>query len=313
MPQRSFRFIEKIAPLLLVLSSLALGCVQRTTTQSQPLPLIPTNSIAPATLPNEPPFKLIAERSQAVRLPPLDSEAAVYHPANKSAQSNMQIGFLQYGGKPPAPNCPAPEVAPAPEVDRLPPPVEEPGPPQPERVFVPLNNAALPADAKIESNGELVSLSVREAPLDAVLTLLAQQQGLSMVASSNLRVPITVTLQPMPIDQALDAVLNVAGCTWSRRGNVIYVSAVSRKRSPNPFIQGRMLKVFTLNYLSAIDVEKVVTGLLSPVGRVFIRSVDMKDRRRTQEQLVVEDLPDYLNRIAMYIARGRSTPAAGID
>lgn len=184
------------------------------------------------------------------------------------------------------------------------------GPPAPlegRQVTLPLTPAsAVPGVVKSEDGA--VSIAVREAPLHAVLSLLAQQQGLSIVASSQLNQPITVTLQPTTLDTALDALLAVANCTWTRRQDVIYVTPVSAESTTSPFFQGRQVQVFTLNYASAEDVEKVVTGLLSPVGKVFSRQVDSTDRRRTVEQLVVEDMPPFLERAAQYIAQADQMP-----
>jgi type II secretory pathway component GspD/PulD (secretin) len=276
-----------------LLAGFQVGCVSRSTTAAQEVPL--RNIANPINATNLPRLK-VGER--LTRLPPIEHDTAVYHAPseNSKTKQHQRIEFLEPS-----------EAAAEPAGEELPAPPAPIGP-QAERVFVPLNSDNLPVDAQIQTNGELVTLSVREAPLHAVLTLLAQQQGLSLVASSNLKMPITVTLQPMPVEQALDAVLNVAGCMWSRRGNVIYVSVISKDTVSSPFIQGRVVKVFNLSYISATDAEKVITGLLSPVGRVFIRTVDVKDRRRTLEQMVVEDLPEYLNRIAQYVAEVDQPP-----
>jgi type II secretory pathway component GspD/PulD (secretin) len=45
----------------------------------------------------------------------------------------------------------------------------------------------------------------------------------------------------------------------------------------------------------------VIKGLLSPVGKSFARLTQTGDQRRTQEQVVVEDLPENIARIESYI------------
>lgn len=176
------------------------------------------------------------------------------------------------------------------------------------RVEIPLQPATPSSSGTVSSTGPLVTISVRDAPLHSVLTLIAQQQGLSIVAGSDLKIPVTVTLQPTTLDNALDAVLAISGCTWVKRNNVIYVTPLKKDGGENYLIQGREVQVFTLNYLASSDVEKVVTGIVSPVGKVFVRQVDSKDRRRTQEQVVVEDLPPYLQRVAQYISQADQPP-----
>ncbi|TWT76130.1 Type IV pilus biogenesis and competence protein PilQ precursor [Posidoniimonas polymericola] len=198
----------------------------------------------------------------------------------------------------------------------LPPPVPSPPTPAngspttnepPRQVLLPIDQAGA-INGSVEATGELVSVAVREAPLHSVLSLLAQQQGLSIVASSSLTQPVTVTLQPTSLENALDALLAVAGCTWTSRNGVIYVTAMTKEGSSSPFFQGREVRLFSLNYASAEDVEKVVAGLLSPVGKVFIRQVSPTDKLRTVEQVVVEDLPPFIERIADYIAQADQMP-----
>lgn len=179
--------------------------------------------------------------------------------------------------------------------------------PGPGQFEIPLQNSAL-ADGQVRVQGNQVSISVRDAPLHSVLSLLGQQQGLSIVAKSDLTSPITVTLQPTTLENALDAIMAVSGCTWTRINNVIYVTSIAKDSPENFLVQGREVRVFNLSYAAAADTEAVVTGLLSPVGKVFTRQVDMKDKRKSAEQLVVEDLPPYMARVAEYVVQADQPP-----
>lgn len=182
----------------------------------------------------------------------------------------------------------------------------------PDSFRIPLQGGALGGTEQLPSKGPMVTLAVRDAPLHSVLSLLAQQQGLSVVASSELKTPVTVTLQPMTLENALDAILMVNGCTWTRINDVIYVTPLAkngeRDSAENFVAQGREVRVFGLDYVAATDIEKVVAGLLSPVGKVFTKQVDARDKRKAIEQLVVEDLPPYLTRIASYVAQADEPP-----
>ncbi|MEZ6134999.1 MAG: hypothetical protein R3C53_08835 [Pirellulaceae bacterium] len=180
-------------------------------------------------------------------------------------------------------------------------------PTSPPQIEIPLPANIVDAGA-VQSNGQLITLSVRDAPLHSVLSLIAEQQGLSIATSSDLTLPISVTLQPMVLEEALDALTVISGCTWTRVGNVIFVTAVNKDAAENFVAQGRVMRVFNLNYLAALDAEKVVTGLLSPVGKVFIRQMEVKEKRKSTEQLVIEDLPEYAARIESYVAQADQPP-----
>jgi type IV pilus assembly protein PilQ len=156
---------------------------------------------------------------------------------------------------------------------------------------------------QFDVDGQLISLSVRDAPLNAVLSLIAEQQGLNIVTGSDLNSPITVTLHDVTVEQALNSILKIAGCAWHRESDIIYVSSIRSESHIDPNVQGREVRVFSLDYVSATDVEKVVQGLLSPVGNIFSAEADSKNKRKTGETIVVEDLPAYVRRVEQYIAQ----------
>ncbi len=153
-----------------------------------------------------------------------------------------------------------------------------------------------------ESGDELISLTVRDAPLAAVLSVIAEQHGLNLVSGGEVDGRVTVTLNDVALDDALNALLTVNGYSWHRNRNILVISKVTAESKSSPEFRGVALRVFRLNYISAVDVEKVVQSLLSPAGRAVSTAVDSKDSRRTREELVVEDLPEYLARIETYIA-----------
>ena len=89
---------------------------------------------------------------------------------------------------------------------------------------------------------------------------------------------------------------------------VLSIASMGTDRRTSPSVQGRMIRVFTLNYILASDVDKVVKGLMSPLGQSFTNTTNVEEQRNAHEQLVVEDLPAYLDRIADYIAQVDTMP-----
>ena len=154
---------------------------------------------------------------------------------------------------------------------------------------------------QIEQTGENISIIAREAPLSAVVTMLAQQHGLNVILSEDLEMGITLSLQDVPLQDALDTILATTGCTWVLQKNIILITKISKDSNVRPYIQGRQMRVIPLNFVSASEVEKVVTGLLSPLGQIFIHETDPLDKRRTQERIIIEDLPEYVSRVENYV------------
>lgn len=181
----------------------------------------------------------------------------------------------------------------------------------PRQMELALATPPIPVGA-VRSNDGMVTISVRDTPLHALLAAVAEQQGLSIVVPSSLNINVTVTLQPTSLENALDAIMAISNCSWSRTNDVIYVTTVDKETPQNFMTQGRTVKIFNLNHISAKDVETVVTGLISPVGRVFSRETMADNKLKAAEQVVVEDLPAYVARVADYIAQADQAPLQAI-
>jgi len=176
-------------------------------------------------------------------------------------------------------------------------------PPQPNSKVIPLAPLAEDSENRVQlqSHNDLVTLSTRDAPLSTVLAMIAHQQGLNVVTGEEVNQRVNVTLANVQLTDALDAILAVHGYTWVRQNNIITISSMGSDRKTSPSVQGRMVRVFTLNYVLASDVEKVVQGLMSPLGQSFSNKVTVDEQRNAHEQIIVEDLAPYLDRIAEYI------------
>ncbi|MEM7811940.1 MAG: secretin N-terminal domain-containing protein [Planctomycetota bacterium] len=183
---------------------------------------------------------------------------------------------------------------------------------------LPFAGNAVPQDLTVERDEDGLSVLARNVPVGVVLTMIAEQYDLNVVAAENVTGTVTVALYGVPLDHALDAIVAAANATWVKRHGILMVSAVEAGASPG--LQGRVVRVFPLDYASAADVGDVVAGLLSPVGKSFVSEVGggaggggggggggsgggFSSQPRTRETLVVEDLPDYVERVAEYLAQ----------
>ncbi|MEZ6044549.1 MAG: secretin and TonB N-terminal domain-containing protein [Planctomycetaceae bacterium] len=184
-----------------------------------------------------------------------------------------------------------------------------PGPPtQFEPTHVPLEEIPQSEDVRITNDDDLISLIVRDAPVGSVLSLIAENQGINIITSGEVNTRISVTVSRVTLEDALNAILASTGYTWIRKSGIIIISPINGTGNGSSQVHGKVLRVFKLNFLSAIDVDKIVQGLLSPVGKSFMNETSSNDTRRTQESIVVEDLPEYVERIAQYISQADIPP-----
>ena len=164
--------------------------------------------------------------------------------------------------------------------------------------FKPLTPAAQAAQAvaKKQYSGQKISLNFQSIDLRAVLAILADSSGKNLVVSDSVNGNITLRLQDVPWDQALDIILRTKGLATREFGNVMMVgtaSEISNQEQAEAAAQQSLEQVEPLesafiqvNYAKAGDLLALIkgngtTGLVSKRG-----SVSVDDRTNT---LLVQD------------------------
>jgi type II secretory pathway component GspD/PulD (secretin) len=171
------------------------------------------------------------------------------------------------------------------------------------RIRIPLGTSPSPDRVQIKQQDGLLSLSVRETPVNRLMLALGQYLHLSIVCSDSVATPISLTLERASLEQSLDAICGISSCAWVQRNGVIYVTSTTSSTKLSGDLQGRQIRTFRLDYAAAADAETAIKGLLSPVGQSFITQTKINDNKRTNEMIVVYDLPGYLPAIEQYVEK----------
>jgi type II secretory pathway component GspD/PulD (secretin) len=157
---------------------------------------------------------------------------------------------------------------------------------------------------QVQSNGNgRVTIIARDSNLTDILNMLAEKEELSFVHTANFTSRVSIALRDIPLENALTALLSVAGYTWTENNGIIYVSSLMNINPAVPEVNGRDVRVFQLDFASGTEVNNVVQGMLSAVGKSYVMEIDPADNRKTGEAVIVEDLPGSLERISQYICQ----------
>lgn len=153
-------------------------------------------------------------------------------------------------------------------------------------------------------NNTILSMDYHEAEITNVLRLLAQQNGLNIVASDEVKGKITLSLTNVTLKEALDNILKANGYNYIINGNVIFVKPAEKT------ISGEMItKVYRLKYIDAYNLKEAISDVLSSHAKVRVFSEDFQPRSRGKEGqpenkegcrysvLIVTDLPENIKRI----------------
>jgi type IV pilus assembly protein PilQ len=158
------------------------------------------------------------------------------------------------------------------------------------------------AEDKKEYTGERLTLNFQDIDVRSVLQLLADTSGQNIVVSDSVTGNLTLRLQNVPWDQALDIVLRTKGLDKRRQDNVIIIGpteelanrekaelAARKEVQELSPVRSEFLQV---NYAKVADLAKLIKpgnnkdSLLSARG-----SISIDDRTNT---LLVQDTPDRL-------------------
>jgi type IV pilus assembly protein PilQ len=160
----------------------------------------------------------------------------------------------------------------------------------------PLTQAEIEAKKKeFEFVGDKLSLNFQDIEVRAVLQLIADFTDLNLVASDSVKGKITLRLQNVPWDQALDLILKTKGLDKRQDGNVLLVAPAAEiaKREAQEIKTVKQLQdlaplqteFIRIKYAEAKDINSLLSskkgGLISPRASVVVD-------KRTNSLLITE-------------------------
>jgi len=169
----------------------------------------------------------------------------------------------------------------------------------PESEAVPAPVAVAPAP---QATGEdTISLDFKDAEIGSVLRVLSMKSNVNIVTGPEVAGLITVRLDNVPWEKALEVILRTYDYVYERDGNIIRVTTRDKMK-----LEPVETKTFILNYSKAAEIQASIQDILTERGRI-------KTSERTN-MLVVTDIPANLYKIGEIIKRlDQITTQAFID
>lgn len=141
--------------------------------------------------------------------------------------------------------------------------------------------------------GEPVSMSFRDASLHEVFDLLSRRERVNILLGKGVTGTVSVSLYDVDVRKAIHTIAEAAGYAVEVRNGDYLI--VDRKESGLDAANGNtQIRSFKVQYSNPKQVAEILTKHLSRYGKI----TPLAERN----QLVVEDLPDFLERIARLLA-----------
>ncbi|MBA64582.1 MAG: hypothetical protein CMG55_02155 [Candidatus Marinimicrobia bacterium] len=136
-----------------------------------------------------------------------------------------------------------------------------------------------------------VSINFKDAKLVNAVRMLVSQDNLNLIMGDNIKGRVTVNLDDVSLETALDAILYVNNYEWFVQDNIIIVQPMTSKKT----LSGELLtRMFRLNYINGDVASEAIKEVLSPRGRIRAISSSATTNLEPGEKdiLLVTDLPN---------------------
>lgn len=167
------------------------------------------------------------------------------------------------------------------------------------------------SEVNMDTEGK-VSLDFRDADIRNIFKILSFKSGVNIVASPEVAGIVSIQLNDVPWQQALDVILQTYGYASERKGNIIVVTTVEnlKKQREDAVLLAEqepvVTKTFTLNFGKASKVITSIEKMKTERG-----SIDFDDRTNT---IIVTDIQQRIDLMAEVIAQlDTTTPQVLIE
>jgi type IV pilus secretin PilQ/predicted competence protein len=153
-------------------------------------------------------------------------------------------------------------------------------------------------------SGDIISLKIKDSDLKDVVLYLAEFAGLNVVFDPDVRGTVTVNLQDVPWDQALEILLKQNKMGKTIEGNILRIAPISvltreeeeqRRLTETKELSGPvMVKTIPLSYSKAKDVAVLLRTKVSTRGEIIV-----DDRTNT---LIISEVRDKLDLLEKLIS-----------
>lgn len=142
--------------------------------------------------------------------------------------------------------------------------------------FNPGKDTAEPKPEEAIMSTAEVSLDFKEADIRNVLRIISLKSGVNIVPAPEVTGLVTIKLDNVPWDEALDAIVKTYGFGYVKKGSIIIVAPLAKLAEQQKLeaefsqTQEAETRVFHLKYLDASDVANTLSSIKSERGKITI-------------------------------------------
>ena len=155
--------------------------------------------------------------------------------------------------------------------------------------IAPANSMVLSGDVKLTAKNDKITLSLRDSDVRQVLRMFADKAGMNVVFHSSVEGKVTLDLVDMPINDAFNLVLQVAGLNYYTQNNTLVV--IAKDNADNAAFSKQEMMVFPVKYVNAAKVADFLNKNVFAIKRPGLSSVDAATVNSATNEIIVFGMP----------------------
>jgi type II secretory pathway component GspD/PulD (secretin) len=182
----------------------------------------------------------------------------------------------------------------------------------------------------------LISMDLRNVDISTVLQIFSKETGISIIAGKDVYGKVTVIINNIAPEDALDMILKSNGYTYAREGNVVQVFSSGEPARVEELPGGVFVRTFIINYIGPDELKETLTKLMPESSSIFttkgsktivvrgsandikraealIRNLDIPPRQVMVEAKIIEVSVNEGQNLGMNYNHTYTNPDNGID
>ncbi len=147
------------------------------------------------------------------------------------------------------------------------------------------DSMVLSADVKLTNKNDKINLSLRNSDVKQVLRMFADKVGMNIVFHSSVEGNVTLDLVDMPVNDAFNLVLQIAGLNYYKQDNTIIVLA--KDAADNATFSKQEMMVFPVKYVSAAKIADFLNKNVFGMKKAGLSSVDAATVNAATNEIIV--------------------------
>lgn len=148
-----------------------------------------------------------------------------------------------------------------------------------------VQSTVLSGDVRLTNRNDKITLSLRDSDVKQVLRMFADKAGMNIVFHSSVSGKVTLDLVNMPINDAFNLVLQVAGLNYYTQNNTLIVLA--KDNADNATFSKQEMMVFPVKYVSAGKIASFLNNNVFGMKKAGLSSVDAATVNAATNEIIV--------------------------